>query len=559
MTTSSPIVRIMIVELDPVFRSGLLNCLNRYSDFRVVAEAESVTAAWRILNNRDTQVEPLDILIVGAGLKFVQQVKAQFPALPVLLTELLPEAELFAAYQVGVDGFCQKGSAIAEFVAAIRQVASGQNYWRPEQVQQLAIATTQPETISVFGVVRHNWRSSGLRQIDAAIAQVNQQLRASNLSLLDQAFLAGRRRELKAARWLVQQLLPAQNLKKSVRQVAPPLPSETFSAAIVSSPEVEIVAEEPRPKELQASIFDQIASKLQSSLENFTNTPLEIDILKQERKRELFYTILRQLERVLDELKYSEVLPDQLEEKRSVVLRDFWEAVVIEFFGRYSTLRLRNRTIELVPAVLEEGDAVQAQILDRIPLIPEVFEHLLFQRPLAIDQTSYDVGTSEARDRCVDILENLTIQIANAVIQPLLNRFATVEFIKQRFYDRRLLSTREIERFRNDLSWRFRMERLFEEPKAIFESQHRLFVFSDYGIQRMTIYSPRNEELEALSGVPLAVTLALETRDAISPRFRGAIAFVGSGIVFVLTEVIGRGIGLIGRGILKGIGKSVRE
>jgi hypothetical protein len=130
--------------------------------------------------------------------------------------------------------------------------------------------------------------------------------------------------------------------------------------------------------------------------------------------------------------------------------------------------------------------------------------------------------------------------------------------IKQRFYDRRLLSTREIERFRNDLSWRFRVDRYVAEPRAIFESQYRLFVLSDYGIERLNLYAPRTEELEALSGIQLAVTLALETRDAISPRLKSAIAFLGSGIVYVLTEVIGRGIGLIGRGILKGIGKSVR-
>nr|WP_242027090.1 DUF3685 domain-containing protein [Leptolyngbya sp. FACHB-17] len=201
---------------------------------------------------------------------------------------------------------------------------------------------------------------------------------------------------------------------------------------------------------------------------------------------------------------------------------------------------------------------VRSQILDQIPLTQAIFEHLLFESPLIVDQTLYEVGTLEARDRAIDLLENLMIQLANAVIQPLLNQFSNLESIKQNFYDRRRLSTREIERFRNDLSWRFRVERFFNEPKAMFESRYRLFIFSEYGIDRITIYSPRTEELETLSGVQLAVTLALETRDAISPRLRSTIAFLGSGIVYLLTEVIGRGIGLIGRGILKGIGKSVR-
>jgi hypothetical protein len=129
-----------------------------------------------------------------------------------------------------------------------------------------------------------------------------------------------------------------------------------------------------------------------------------------------------------------------------------------------------------------------------------------------------------------------------------------VEVIKHHFYDFRLMSSREIERFRNSLSWKYRVEQAVNEPKAIFESQYRLLIFYGRGIQRISIYAPRTIELEQLSGVPLIVTLALETRDAVAPRLRSLVAFVGSGVIYVLTEVIGRGIGLIGRGILKGIG-----
>jgi hypothetical protein len=122
-----------------------------------------------------------------------------------------------------------------------------------------------------------------------------------------------------------------------------------------------------------------------------------------------------------------------------------------------------------------------------------------------------------------------------------------------------LLSSREIERFRNDLSWRYRIDRYIGEPQAIFESKYRLFIFTAYGIKRVAIYAPRPQELDRLVGIPLAVTLTLEVRDAISPRLVSATTFVGSGIVYILTEIIGRGIGLIGRGIIKGIGNIWQE
>ena len=114
-------------------------------------------------------------------------------------------------------------------------------------------------------------------------------------------------------------------------------------------------------------------------------------------------------------------------------------------------------------------------------------------------------------------------------------------------------------KFRNNLSWRYRRDRWIDTPTSIFESQYRLLYLTPRGIQSTSIYAPRSAELQALAGFPLAVTLALETRDAFSPRVRSALSFIGSGVVYVLTEVVGRGIGLIGRGIAKGIGNAWKE
>ena len=202
---------------------------------------------------------------------------------------------------------------------------------------------------------------------------------------------------------------------------------------------------------------------------------------------------------------------------------------------------------------------MQTQILDNIPLVSELFGHWLFQESMMIESTSYMAGTSEAIAHSERLLENLTIQVANAVIAPLLNRLADTEPIKKNLYTSRLMSSREIERFRNDLSWRYRLDRLVNEPKAIFESRYNLFTLGPNGIGQTSLYHPRRAELDQLQGIPLAVTLALETRDALSPRLRSVVSLVGSGVVYVLTEVLGRGLGLIGRGIFQGMGSVWRE
>jgi hypothetical protein len=51
----------------------------------------------------------------------------------------------------------------------------------------------------------------------------------------------------------------------------------------------------------------------------------------------------------------------------------------------------------------------------------------------------------------------------------------------------------------------------------------------------------------------------LELRDALSPRLRSLVKFLGNGFVFLLTQVIGRAIGLVVRGILQGVGNTWQE
>jgi hypothetical protein len=55
------------------------------------------------------------------------------------------------------------------------------------------------------------------------------------------------------------------------------------------------------------------------------------------------------------------------------------------------------------------------------------------------------------------------------------------------------------------------------------------------------------------------VTLALEARDALAPQLQSLVRTVGDLVVVVLTQVIGRAIGLVGRGIAQGMGRSLNR
>ncbi|MBD2163772.1 DUF3685 domain-containing protein [Calothrix membranacea FACHB-236] len=576
-------LRLLLIDQDPIFRLGLRVALSEIPNLQIVSEAETDTAALQVLAElaqQDPNYVNLVVLELGnrrfpqlqqQGLQFCNQLKALYPNLPLLLLSSVTEPELLlAAKAAGVNGYCPKGTAVSELVTAMQAVAQGGSFWFTVGVTQNSALQTQNTILTQnsplpFARLRNNWRLSGIDYIDATLKSVTAQLQVPGLPVMDQAILAGRRRELLAARWLLNRLLATpQERQPEQQQVIPdsmqlPPPLNSLSSAIATSNTPNLLQLQDSlpflsPRTLQSNLFASCITKLQLPLENVTDIPLEIDILRTDKKRELLYLILQKLAKQLDELRVAEITINQLYDLKNSLIYDLWQSTVADFFGRFSRLQVGDRNLEIVNILQENPQPIQTAILQKIPLVMELFTYLLLQRDLQIDNTSYPADSQEAHSQALIILENFLIQVANGVIQPLLNYFADVEVIKQDFYDRRLISTREIERFRNNLSWKYRLNNYINEPTAIFESRYELFVFAPRGIAKTSIYAPRGQELARLSGIPLMVTLVLEFRDAIAPRLKSLVAIFGSGIVFILTQVIGRGLGLIGRGILQGIG-----
>ncbi|MEH2291462.1 DUF3685 domain-containing protein [Nostoc sp.] len=567
-------LKLLLIDQDPIFRLGLQVALEAIPNLEAIAVVETYTIALQIIAEiaeKDHNQVNLVVLEFGngrsitsqqLGLQFCRQIRALYPNLPILLLSSVQEQGLLlAAKSIGVNGYCSKGTPLTELVAAMQEVADGGSYWfqdtqaiiTPNSPSTEAINRVSPHISLPFSKLRNNLRLSGITNIDATLAAVTTQLQVPGLPVLDRAILAGQRRELLAARWLLNRLLVSLQERQEEQILVsnqPPL-TPSLSSTIQQR---QIVSPLLSPGTLQSALFTSCVTKLQFPLKNVTNIPLEIDILREDKKRELLYLILKKLAEQLDELRTSQIEINQLNELKTTLLCDLWQVTIIDFFGKFSRIKIVNQNIEIINLLLQNIEVVQRDILQRIPLVCEFYSYLLFQTELNIDNTSYPVVSAESKSQALAILENLLIQVANGVVQPLLNYLADVEEIKQKFYRRQLISTREIEQFRNDLSWKYRLKNYINEPKAVFESRYELFVIVPRGIANTSVYAPRNQELIKLSNIPLVVTLLLEFSDAIAPRLKSLVAFVGSGIVFILTQIVGRGLGLIGRGILQGIG-----
>ncbi|MDR7905120.1 DUF3685 domain-containing protein [Thermosynechococcus sp. JY1334] len=459
-----------------------------------------------------------------------QWLKQHYPALRIILTVRPAALELVSlAQQAGVEGIYHRNTALSDLLAAILAIAQG------EIVH--TVTPPKPPLSVLFPNPWDRWRyqvlQQGLGEMEAWLQALDQYLGRSRLSALERLVCEGRHREIRAARWLVSRFLPQ--------------PTQAPPAPVVSPvrPQIEIISQ----------LVDRCLQRMQSDLLNLTSRPLELEVLTLQQRRELLYTILRQWDLLVRTLQATPPSIEFLHQRGSSLLQDLWEQSLREFFRPYR-FALGSDT-DLIEQLLTERETVASVYLKPIPFVAEMLAHLLVQQPLTLHQQTYRYGTAAALEILDALLDHWLLTVANGIVYPLLNRCCYSAVIQQTFFQPQYTSTREMERFRNALSWHYRWRRWVKEPQDIFESRLVLLRLTERGIQELALTVPRQQELMQLEGIPYALTLALEARDALAPPVRAVVAWVGKGVVYLLTQVIGRGLGLIGRGILQGIGQSV--
>ncbi|WNC59908.1 DUF3685 domain-containing protein [Thermosynechococcus sp. QS41] len=459
-----------------------------------------------------------------------QWLKQHYPALRIILTVRPAALELVSlAQQAGVEGIYHRNTALSDLLAAILAIAQG------EIVH--TVTPPKPPLSVLFPNPWDRWRyqvlQQGLGEMDAWLQALDQYLGRSRLSALERLVCEGRHREIRAARWLVSRFLPQ--------------PTQAPPAPVVSPvrPQIEIISQ----------LVDRCLQRMQSDLLNLTSRPLELEVLTLQQRRELLYTILRQWDLLVRTLQATPPSIEVLHQRGSSLLQDLWEQSLREFFRPYRFAL--GSDADLIEQLLTERETVASVYLKPIPFVAEMLAHLLVQQPLTLHQQTYRYGTAAALEILDALLDHWLLTVANGIVYPLLNRCCYSAVIQQTFFQPQYTSTREMERFRNALSWHYRWRRWVKEPQDIFESRLVLLRLTERGIQELALTVPRQQELMQLEGIPYALTLALEARDALAPPVRAVVAWVGKGVVYLLTQVIGRGLGLIGRGILQGIGQSV--
>ncbi|MGB2926998.1 MAG: DUF3685 domain-containing protein [Limnothrix sp.] len=530
-------MKLLLVDDDPIFRLGFCTALAQETDWAIAAESFEI-----VLNSPPRR--SLEIILCDPSwqgdrrwLRY-QELQSQYSNVPIVLfTSQLDGERLAQARRDGVQGYFPKGMAIADLMPELEAIAAGNQGW---------FTHLHSKNQNVLAGIRRR----GLKDIYQTLDGIEAYLLNENLSNISRFVGAGRCRELKAAAWLVRRILPQTALTVETKISAKPSIS-TPENQIIPAPPVVITNTNSRWQTLLEQVFVQ----LNGNLKNATNTTIELDILSTEKRRELFYIVLQQLNLAINDIQWQQLNEIQFVERHYRSLRNVWKFSTQEFISRYNLEE--DTQSDLFVEVLNRGAiAVNEEILQTIPHSLELFAYLLKEESLIIDNVAYRPEAKESLERAQLILENLLLNVSNGVLQFILNVLGESEIFKHNLYNPNVRSSREVARFRNDLSWQYRRKRYLLEPKAIFESKYQLLAFSPFGIVQKNIYAPRHQELENLTGLAWSVTMIFELRDALAPRVRALVAWLGEIVVYVLTNVIGRALGLIARGISDGVGSS---
>ena len=154
-------VRVLLGDDHKIVREGLKMVLADDPGLQVVAEADTgpgvLDAVQTLQGPQGVDVVLLDIAMPGMdGLNVLQNLRRDWPGLPVLMLSTYPEKQYAVrCIQLGASGYLNKSTDTDALVAALRRVAAGGMHVSPTTAEALASLVSQGRTKSGIEQLSH--------------------------------------------------------------------------------------------------------------------------------------------------------------------------------------------------------------------------------------------------------------------------------------------------------------------------------------------------------------------------------------------------------------------
>jgi hypothetical protein len=521
----------LLILAEPLLREGLVRLLE--PSYRAAVEPENLSGRVQLVIWSAAGNLPLDTLQ-----RELQQLRDRWQPAPLLL--LVPGDCRYSSdqlLQLACEGLLQQAEP-GEIPEAVSTLLAG---GRVVELRPLAAELPEPEPIGLGQWLLH----SGLNQIDAEQRRCNHWLQRG-CGGLTRLMLHGRLRELAAARRLLLWLWGPISMAFPQPAAAAGNPTRTSTAITLRQRTAEGVWQ---------AIQQRLTAAIDSGVSNSSGQLLALDGLNPEHRRDLLLALISQLDLLITRLRHEQLRGDELEQRWLQQQPELRRLSLRSMAGEYVQLPQQGG---LLPVAESLSNASELNTIDPdLPLAVPMLAALVQAQPLLVEGRLLAPDEPQALLHLELLIGNWLIRSAELISAEILSCCSTWPELRRYLLRPDLLATRNLERLRNQLNSQQRWGNLFERPVQLYESRRLLYGIQNGAITPQLLTEPRDNELRQLSWSQQLITLSLEARDALAPQLQSVIRRLGDLVVVVLTQVIGRAIGLVGKGILQGMGRSV--
>ncbi len=150
----SEIIKIIIADDHPIFRTGTRLMIESEKSFSVVAEADNGENALELIEKHLPRVAVLDIDMPELdGFAVAAKIKEKKLPVEIIFLTMHGEEKLFqAAVSLGIKGYVLKDSAQTDIVKAVKSVLSGNPFISPELSRHIIKRMYEPSISSSAGL-----------------------------------------------------------------------------------------------------------------------------------------------------------------------------------------------------------------------------------------------------------------------------------------------------------------------------------------------------------------------------------------------------------------------
>lgn len=395
---------------------------------------------------------------------------------------------------------------------------------------------------------------SGLQQINNELNLMEAMLNPPPKHPLKLLLVEGRCRELRYARSILIWLWgPLQiGLDSSIPLNTTPSYSEKITQGEMITA---ITLQERNALAVWHAINERLSVAISGELSNGTGQLLAIEGLNFDRRRDLLLALLSQLEELLNRLREAKEPKMYIFESWDSMQIQLRKKAIQQMAGSYVRLPKQGKLEPVAEKLLEITDLGSNDV--DLPDPQRMLAPLLLDQPVLVNGRLLPSDDPRALLQLETLISNWLIRSAELISSEVLGVCGEWPELRRYLLNQSLISTRELERLRNSLNSQTRWRNWIEHPIELYESKRQLYRLNHGRIEPMFLTEPRDDELRQLGWWQQQVALILEARDALAPQIQAIIKRLGDLMVVVLTQVLGRAIGLIGRGIVQGMGRSL--